>query len=96
MPEGLEEADQVDGVKRYLDDLVSALEQNGLKAEAIVTGSDPAQTIVEVAEDAAADLIILATHGLGGLDRFMVGSVADRVVKMSTRPVFLVPVRPQN
>jgi hypothetical protein len=36
---------------------------------------------------------MLATHGRGGLDRLFMGSVADRVVQQTRRPVFLVPVQ---
>ena len=39
---------------------------------------------------------MMATHGRGGLDRLMLGSVADHVVRSSHRPVLLVPVRPHN
>ncbi|MCX7706497.1 MAG: universal stress protein [Anaerolineae bacterium] len=40
-----------------------------------------------------ADLIILATHGRGGMDRLMLGSVADRVVHHAVQPVLVVPAR---
>jgi nucleotide-binding universal stress UspA family protein len=59
----------------------------------MVTGSGPARTIVAVSESEAVDLIMLATHGRGGLDRLFMGSVADRVVQQTRRPVFLVPVQ---
>ena len=45
----------------------------------------------ELREDV--DLIMLATHGRGGRDRLMFGSVADTVVRNSHRPIFMVPVR---
>lgn len=95
VPDGLEKAEEQEELRDYVDGLARDLVESGLEARGIVSGSQPAMTILEVAESEAADLIILATHGLGGLDRLMVGSVADRVVQASGRPVFLVPVRPQ-
>jgi nucleotide-binding universal stress UspA family protein len=79
--------------QQYLEDVTTALREEGLRVQAMVTGSGPARTIVAVSEAEAADLIMLATHGRGGLDRLFVGSVADRVVRHSRCPVFLVPVR---
>jgi nucleotide-binding universal stress UspA family protein len=58
-----------------------------------VAGSDPAYTIVELARANNVDLIMLATHGRGGRERLMFGSVADTVVRNSHRPIFMVPVR---
>jgi len=46
-----------------------------------------------VAEEEGVDVVMLATHGLGGFDRLFVGSVADRVVQKTRCPVFLVPIR---
>ncbi len=79
-------------IEGYLDDVVSDLEKAGLAARSIVTGAEPAETILAVSESEAVDLIMIATHGRGGLDRFMLGSVADRVVQQTKVPVFLVPV----
>ncbi|MEA3338035.1 MAG: universal stress protein [Chloroflexota bacterium] len=78
--------------QRYLDSVAHNLRQDGANVRAIVTGSRPATTIVETAEAEGADLIMLATHGRGGMDRLVVGSVADRVVHHTNCPVFLVPV----
>lgn len=50
-------------------------------------------TICDVAREEAADYIVIGTHGRGGIARFMLGSVADRVVRTAPCPVLLV--RPQ-
>jgi nucleotide-binding universal stress UspA family protein len=78
---------------QYLESIATAFREEGLKVRAMVTGSGPARTIVAVSESEAVDLIMLATHGRGGLDRLFMGSVADRVVQQTRRPVFLVPVQ---
>lgn len=46
--------------------------------------------ILAMAEAAAADLIVIGSHGRGGLERMLVGSVASKVVAKSTRPVLVV------
>jgi nucleotide-binding universal stress UspA family protein len=47
-------------------------------------------TILDYAEDTGADLIVIATHGRSGLDRVLLGSVAERVLRRSPIPVFVV------
>ncbi len=93
VPEGVVSNEYRMQVQQYLEKVMEALQEVGINAQAMVTGAGPARTIVSVSEAESADLIMLATHGLGGMDRFMVGSVADRVVRHTQIPVFLVPAR---
>lgn len=72
----------------YLEGVASQLAGSGLTAEAIVDVGDPAALVHQAAE--GADLVALCTHGRGGLDRFRHGSVAERVVRDSKKPVLLV------
>jgi nucleotide-binding universal stress UspA family protein len=51
---------------------------------------NPAQEIVAAAAESKSDLIVLSTHGLTGLDRYLIGSVADRVVRLASCPVLLI------
>ena len=87
VPEGdFEEA----RLKEYLEKIKSGLERRGLKARSVVTGSGPALTIVEQSESENADLILLTSQGRGGLDRAVeIGSVANRVLQMTQRPVLM-------
>jgi nucleotide-binding universal stress UspA family protein len=55
----------------------------------VVVG-DPAAEILRAAEVRGTDLIVMATHGRGALNRWAVGSVADRVARTSSIPVMLV------
>ncbi len=58
----------------------------------MVRKGDPARTIVEVAEQEGADLIIIGARGAGTLGRLLgEGSVADKVLKTSHLPVVVVP-----
>ena len=64
----------------------------------------PAEEIAAAAAESKSDLILLSTHGHTGLDRYLIGSVADRVARLAPCPVFLMrsgkpspsrkPVRP--
>jgi nucleotide-binding universal stress UspA family protein len=62
----------------------------GLLARAIVRTGPPASTIAETAAEEEADLVVVGTHGRSGLDRLIVGSVAERVVRLATCPVLVV------
>jgi len=58
---------------------------------ALVEGA-PSHQIMEYAEESDCDLIVMGTHGRGGLDRLLLGSVAERVVRSATVPVLTVRV----
>lgn len=53
----------------------------------------PAEEIVRFALQNGADLIVMGTHGYGPVRRFLLGSVADRVVREASCPVLLFPHR---
>jgi nucleotide-binding universal stress UspA family protein len=50
----------------------------------------PAEEIISAARDSKCDSIVLSTRGLTGLDRYLIGSVADRVARLAPCPVVLV------
>ena len=58
----------------------------------IVVGR-PDTEIVRFAQQRHADLIVMGTHGYGGVKRLLLGSVADHVVRQATCPVLVVPTR---
>jgi len=55
----------------------------------VVTGR-PAIEITRCAEEQNSDMIVIATHGLSGLERLLVGSTAEQVVRLAGCPVFSV------
>jgi nucleotide-binding universal stress UspA family protein len=61
-----------------------------LAARAIVVDGYAAEAIVDEAAREHADLIVMATHGRGGLSRWALGSVADKVLHATTTPLLLV------
>lgn len=62
-----------------------------LAGTAVVEGR-PAARIVDYAAARGADLIVLGTHGRTGVDRYLLGSVAERVVRRAGVPVLVVPI----
>lgn len=55
----------------------------------LVSG-DPARQILQMAKDENIDLIVVGTHGRGGLEHFIFGSVAEKVVKQAPVPVMVI------
>jgi nucleotide-binding universal stress UspA family protein len=72
----------------YLEGVSAHLGAEGLKIEIAVEVGDPTALARQAAQ--GADLVVLCTHGRGGFDRFRHGSVADRVVRETAKPVLLV------
>jgi len=79
-------------IREFLDAVARSLRAEGLRVSTIVTGSMPARTIVAISESEDVDMIMLTSHGRGGLDLFFMGSVAQRVVQSTQDPVFMVPI----
>jgi len=65
-------------------------EDKEIDYEGVVVEGDPANAILEFAEQNKIDLIIIGTLGKSGLERFLLGSVADKVVRHSKISVLVV------
>jgi nucleotide-binding universal stress UspA family protein len=79
------DAPDVDALRKMLEE-VKPTDPNVFCTRRLVTG-DPAAAIVRVAEEDSADLIVMSTHGRTGVTRFLMGSVAEEVVRKATCPV---------
>ena len=76
---------------REINRLVTDDDRNDLGAKAVVrTWANAAPAIVDYAEEAEINLIVMGTHGRGGLTHFLMGSVAERVVRTAPCPVLTV------
>jgi universal stress protein A len=64
----------------------------GFDVDILVESGDPARTIVKEAARLRSDLVIIATHNRGGIKRFLLGSVAEQVVRRC--PCALLTIRP--
>ena len=81
------------------EEAVSAVERVAAERDvrvttAVVEGT-PSREIVKYATEEDCDLIVMGTHGRGGLDRLLLGSVAERVVRSSTIPVLTLRMEQQ-
>jgi nucleotide-binding universal stress UspA family protein len=57
---------------------------------AVLADHAPAKAICEYAEKHGVDLIVVGSHGRGGMERWLIGSVAERVVRHATSNVYVV------
>lgn len=73
-----------------LEQWVGRARGKGLKVRSVLRTGVPYREIVELTTDERADLVLMGTHGRGGIDRALLGSVADRVVRLAPCPVLTV------
>ncbi len=73
-----------------LDKYVAANVGDGVRYQSRVIEDYPASGIVKTADEVDADVIVMGTHGRSGLNRMMLGSVAERVLRMTSRPLLTV------
>ena len=80
-----------DDARRHLDELLVDSDKSGpTTIPAILTSGSPALTIVDYAKDHHIDVIVMGTHGRGALAHLVMGSVAERVVRLAPCPVLTV------
>lgn len=71
---------------------VRAVAGERVPVETALRSGSPSREIVRYAEAEDCDLIVMGTHGRGGIDRLLLGSVAERVVRSASVPVMTVRV----
>src|SRR5262249_4266257 len=91
-PFNLAQAEQVyEGSRRWVEEQLAAwvaqAKDKGLHARVVLRVGAPDREVVTLATDQRADLVVMGTHGRGGIDRALLGSVADRVVRTAPCPV---------
>jgi nucleotide-binding universal stress UspA family protein len=85
--------DSPEEAQQLVDEVVAELERAGVKAEGSVqqsTGGSPAGAILERAGELGAGLIVVGSHGHSNLGGLLLGSVAHKVIQLSTCPVLVV------
>jgi len=101
-PAGIPPSYQCD-LDEYEDSLRSSAQQKlheviekqvppGVKARFVVGQGDAASEIARIAENERVGVIVMATHGMTGWRNVALGSVAERVIRLSTRPVLSIRV----
>lgn len=77
--------------EEHVDAVRERAERAGVDVSTEVTEGTPAQTIVQTAQQG--DVVVMGTHGRTGLDRYLVGSTTENVVRTADVPVVTIPVR---
>jgi len=83
-----EAADALD----YLQTMAGAFAGRGIRVQAVVHRGEPVRTLLDVTSARDVDLIVMATHGRSGVGAVWAGSVAQRIIAQSSRPVLLARI----
>ncbi|MFC1943144.1 universal stress protein [Chloroflexota bacterium] len=74
----------------YMQEMVKIIKQQAINVESVILTGAPAEEIVNYADREDISLIIMGTRGQSGIKRWVLGSIADKVVSATTRPVALI------
>ena len=74
----------------YMQSARGRLQKAGFRTSFLICQGAIAETILQAAGESHADVIVMSTHGRSGVKRWLLGSVADRVVTHSDLPVMLI------
>lgn len=85
-----------DLIEQYLRS--TAAELNDIQVDCrVIKGDDAAASLVDFAEEQAdLRMIVMATHGRTGIEKWRLGNVTEKVVRHSTVPVLVIPTRPKS
>lgn len=79
-----------DAAAKKLNQWHESVFNEGIKVESILASDSPSVAIIRTAEEIDADIIAMGTRGLSGLKHAMLGSIAERVVRLAPCPVLTV------
>jgi nucleotide-binding universal stress UspA family protein len=86
---------QENSARSYLDRVAGRMRARGLQVDTrLVSEHGIGEQILALANSIRADLLVVGTHGARGVERMLLGSVADKVIRGSSVPVLVVPTRP--
>ncbi len=74
----------------YIQEMAKTMKEKAIKVKSVIVTGDPAEQIVDYADRGKIDLIIMGTRGRSALKRWVLGSVADKVVSETSCPVALI------
>jgi nucleotide-binding universal stress UspA family protein len=85
---------QKEVAERYLANLAEELKGRGHKVTTMVkTGQQVAVEIIDFAKESGVDLIVMCTHGRSGITRWVLGSVAHKVLTRAETPILLIHLK---
>ena len=76
--------------EEYVREKVAMLEKDNIKVTGITKDGLVPDTILAVADETHADIIAMSTHGRTGISRWLMGSVADKIIHHAHIPVMLI------
>ncbi len=83
-------AHEVEDARECLKGCATRLKEQGVDVDTVMARGEPAEAIVQQAEDLHAELIVMCTHGHSFLERWLLGSVADQVRHSTSIPLLLL------
>jgi universal stress protein A len=87
-------SDMESAALKNLEALIERVIPPKVPVRLVVKRGQPVVQIVDLAEKNDADLIVIASHGLTGWRRALLGSVTDRVIKQTTKPMLVIQTKP--
>jgi len=78
----------------YLDK--SRLHLNDDRIQTIIKDGDFGESILDTATEIGADVIVMGSHSRRGLEKILMGSVAEKVLHRSKIPMFIIPTRTEE
>ncbi len=92
---GILETTPIEVIKKAAQDYLEQMKQHlgDNVIETVVEEGDTGDGILEAAKALKADIIVLGTHSRHGLNKILLGSVAEKVLRHSTIPLFIIPVK---
>ena len=76
--------------EKLLAHAVTGLDESGVEVDTLVLCGPAAESLAESAQAIAADLVVVGSRGRGAVARMLLGSVTDRLVHISSKPVLVV------
>ena len=76
--------------QQYLKRMAAQIEEEGVSITTVVCEGPVAEAILEHAVALDVDLIVMSTHGRGGVSRWVYGSIADRILQAASCPVLVI------
>ncbi len=81
---------EMEAAQSNLNAAAAGFKTSGISFETVIQAGRPSEVILDVAMAEKVDMIAMATHGRSGIQRLLLGSVADRIVRHADAPVLLV------
>ena len=83
----------IEEARTKLVDLVDEANRQNVKAETVLLEGIPAEVILKAADENTADLILLAVQSKGIVERALLGTTAERVIREAHLPVLSIPIQ---